>query len=88
MSVVGQKEKLTQQRIVKLFRDTLKYRHLGNWEERENNRNFETEILTSWLKNRGVEFTRDIKDEGFGLTTMFKMPGGIEVQLYQPLYQK
>src|SRR5205823_4157751 len=55
MSVVGQKEKLTQQRIVKLFRDTLHYRYLGNWEERENNSNIETAILTSWLKERGVD---------------------------------
>src|SRR5437870_9543394 len=55
MSVVGQKEKLTQQRIVKLFREALQYRYLGDWEERENNRNIETEILTSWLKERGVD---------------------------------
>ncbi len=55
MSIVGQKEKLTQQRVVKLFRETLQYRYLGNWEERESNRNIETEILTSWLKQRGVD---------------------------------
>ena len=40
------------------------------------------------LKSRGVEFIRDVKDEGFGLTTAFKMPGDVEVQLYQPLYKK
>ena len=40
------------------------------------------------LKSRGVEFTRDVKDEGYGLTTAFKMPGGVEVDLYQPLYRK
>src|SRR5437016_3335984 len=55
MSIVGQKEKLTQQRIVKLFRETLQYRYLGDWEERESNRNIETEILTSWLQNRCVD---------------------------------
>ena len=33
MSQVGQKERKIQQRVVKLFRDTLGYRYLGNWEE-------------------------------------------------------
>lgn len=36
------------------------------------------------LKSRGVEFTRPIADEGYGLVTAFKMPGGVEVELYQP----
>ena len=40
------------------------------------------------LKSRGVEFTRDVRNDGYGLTTAFKMPGGVEVDLYQPLYQK
>jgi catechol 2,3-dioxygenase-like lactoylglutathione lyase family enzyme len=40
------------------------------------------------LKARGVEFTADIADHGYGLVTFFKMPGGIEVQLYQPRYVK
>ena len=38
MSTVGQIEKKTQARVVKLFRDTLGYDYLGNWEEREGNR--------------------------------------------------
>ncbi len=38
------------------------------------------------LKDRGVEFTQEIKDVGFGLATKFKMPGDIEVELYQPNY--
>ena len=40
------------------------------------------------LKGRGVEFTRPVKDAGYGLTTDFKMPGGIEVELYQPKYKR
>ncbi len=40
------------------------------------------------LKARGVEFTRPIVDAGFGLITAFKMPGGVEVELYQPRYTK
>ena len=40
------------------------------------------------LKSRGVEFTADIADHGYGLVTHFKVPGDFEVQLYQPRYSK
>lgn len=40
------------------------------------------------LKGRGVEFTDDITDVGYGLATHFKMPGEFAVQLYQPHYVK
>jgi catechol 2,3-dioxygenase-like lactoylglutathione lyase family enzyme len=40
------------------------------------------------LKERGVEFTSDITDEGWGLLTHFRMPGDLEVELYQPKYKK
>lgn len=40
------------------------------------------------LKARGVQFTDEISDQGYGLVTHFKMPGEIEVQLYQPRYTK
>jgi hypothetical protein len=38
------------------------------------------------LKARGVEFTSEIADHGYGLVTHFKVPGGFAVQLYQPRY--
>lgn len=40
------------------------------------------------LKEREVEFTSDITDQGFGLVTTFRMPGELEVTLYQPHYVK
>jgi catechol 2,3-dioxygenase-like lactoylglutathione lyase family enzyme len=40
------------------------------------------------LKSRGVEFTADIEDHGYGLVTHFKVPGDFTVQLYQPRYQR
>ena len=42
----------------------------------------------SELKARGVEFTGPPSDHGYGLVTFFKMPGGLEVQLYEPRYEK
>jgi hypothetical protein len=40
------------------------------------------------LRSRGVEFTQDVQDHGYGLVTFFKVPGGFTVQLYQPKYKK
>lgn len=40
------------------------------------------------LRSRGVEFTSDVEDHGYGLVTYFTVPGGIKLQLYQPRYTK
>jgi len=40
------------------------------------------------LQQRGVQFTDEIADHGYGLVTHFLMPGNVEVQLYQPRYSK
>ena len=39
------------------------------------------------LRKRAVEFTHEVEDHGYGLVTFFKVPGGFEVQLYQPKYR-
>jgi hypothetical protein len=36
------------------------------------------------LEGRGVEFSRPISDEGFGLLTAIALPGGGELGLYEP----
>lgn len=54
MSNVGQRERITQNRIVQFFQKELGYRYLGDWQDRENNKNIEIYILTTWLKKRGV----------------------------------
>ena len=46
------------------------------------------EATVAELKTRGVEFTMPIEDHGYGLVTLFKVPGGFQVQLYQPRYSK
>jgi predicted enzyme related to lactoylglutathione lyase len=40
------------------------------------------------LKSRGVEFTQEVEDHGYGLVTHFKVPGGFKIQLYEPKYEK
>ncbi|MBI2920264.1 MAG: VOC family protein [Planctomycetes bacterium] len=40
------------------------------------------------LKKRGVKFDGPVTDQGYGLVTYFKVPGGFSLQLYQPKYVK
>ena len=46
------------------------------------------EATVAELHARGVTFTRGVEDHGYGFVTFFKVPGGFEVQLYQPKYGK
>ena len=55
MSNVGQIEKKTQARVIKLFREQLGYDYLGNWLDREQNRNIEEGLLRTFLKGRGYD---------------------------------
>jgi type I restriction enzyme R subunit len=58
MSNVGQNERATQNRIVKLISEKLEYKYLGNLQDRPNNQNIEKEILKKWLiEERGVSET-------------------------------
>ncbi|MGB4971823.1 MAG: type I restriction endonuclease, partial [Cyclobacteriaceae bacterium] len=43
------KERATQDRIIKLFKEQLNYTYLGNWEEREDNSNIEESLLKEYL---------------------------------------
>jgi len=52
MNTIGQPERITQSRVVALFRDDLKYRYLGDWSDRAN-ANVEETLLTNWLTKRG-----------------------------------
>ena len=36
------------------------------------------------LREKGVEFTREISDTGWGLITALRLPGGSELTLYEP----
>ncbi|WP_442498205.1 type I restriction endonuclease subunit R [Methylobacter sp. sgz302048] len=54
MAMVGQRERATQNRIVEFFQKELGYRYLGDWQDREGNKNIETGLLTDWLKKRGI----------------------------------
>jgi catechol 2,3-dioxygenase-like lactoylglutathione lyase family enzyme len=40
------------------------------------------------MEAKGVRFTKPVSDQGFGLVTYFEAPGGLEIELYQPRYEK
>ena len=52
-TTIGAKERVTQNRLIGLFRCVLKYNYLGNWEKREGNSNVDEEYLTAYLARRG-----------------------------------
>ncbi|MHB1274189.1 MAG: type I restriction endonuclease subunit R [Rhodanobacter sp.] len=53
MSDIGKPERVTQNRVVAMFRDELGYDYLGDWSDRENNRQVEDGLLADWLTRRG-----------------------------------
>ncbi len=52
MSKVGQKEIVTQQRVIAFLQDALGYAYLGNWRDRDGNGNVEEALLRKWLRRR------------------------------------
>ena len=44
----------------------------------------EIETTIAELSARGVELAGEVKDEGWGLVTAIKLPGGGELGLYEP----
>ena len=55
MSTVGQIERATQQRVVKLFQDKLGYVYLGDWKDRVDNRNVDYDLARLFLKKQGYD---------------------------------
>ena len=55
MNTVGQIERATQNRVVKLFHDSLSYDYLGDWSDRPINSNIEVELLSRFLKKQGYD---------------------------------
>ncbi|WP_456314821.1 type I restriction endonuclease subunit R [Pseudomonas shirazensis] len=55
--MVNPVERITQNRIVQLFQNQLDYEYYGNWENRTNNSNIETDYLRRFLLKRGYTDT-------------------------------
>ena len=46
------------------------------------------EANVATLKTKGVEFTDEPADRGYGIAAHFKVPGAFEVEVYEPRYSK
>lgn len=55
MSKVGLPERVTQNRLVKLFQNELGYTYLGDWKDRAGNSNVEAEYLRAFLQDQGID---------------------------------
>ncbi|MDF9434779.1 type I restriction endonuclease subunit R [Chromohalobacter israelensis] len=55
MSTVGQRERLTQQQVLRFFQGELGYHYLGDWKDRGGNRNIEEDLLRDWLVRQSHE---------------------------------
>jgi len=53
MTDIGQIERNTQNRVVKLFTEKLNYDYLGDWQDRDGNSNIEEEYLRVFLNQKG-----------------------------------
>jgi type I restriction enzyme R subunit len=53
MSNIGQPERATQNRVIALFRDELRYRYLDDWTDRPDNSNIEDNLLTAYRTKSG-----------------------------------
>jgi type I restriction enzyme R subunit len=49
MTTVGQRERISQNRVVKLLQRSLGYRYLGDWQDRGGNSSVEQDILRNHL---------------------------------------
>ena len=82
---IGAIERVTQNRLIGLFENMLKYTYLGNWEKRENNSNVEEELLRGYLTRRkdpdgGRRYTD--KEIGSAVTKFKQAAGNIGIGLY------
>ena len=53
MTSVGEREIRTQRRVIRHFQHHLGYEYLGNWHERQNNRNIEESYVRQFLAGQG-----------------------------------
>lgn len=78
MTSIGQIERETQNRVVQLFKKQLKYRYLGNWEERGGN-NIEEDELRKYLSTT-KKYSKELIDKA--IYELSKSAGNQSESLY------
>jgi len=80
MSKVGDKERIAQNRVVKLFQNELKYRYWGNLEKEENNSNVDETLLTAFLTKKGYTKNQISK-------ALYEFYKAVNINTHDDLYQ-
>ena len=80
MSKVGQIERATQNRIVQLFQQQLKFRYLGNFEKEEENSNIDETLLKAYLTKKGYSSSLITK-------ALFEFKKAVTINTSDDLYQ-
>ncbi len=78
MSDIGQKERVTQNRVIKLIRERRGYSYLGNWEDEERNSPVEDGLLGDWLSSCG--YSEKLIQKFYKATALGSPPCGIGEQ--------
>ena len=78
MTAIGQRERATQGRVIKFFTESMGYKYLGNWRQRDNS-NIEEDLLKEYLKEQQYSDTA-IESAIFDLK---KVAGDISSSLYE-----
>jgi len=78
MNTVGARETSTQERVITFFQKGLGYTYLGNWQERQENSNIDTVLLTDWLRNRG-------HDDAISAKVLFELKNAAALSSNKPL---
>ncbi|WP_298980603.1 hypothetical protein [Caldilinea sp.] len=55
MTTVGQRKRLVQDCVIRLLYDQLGSIYLGNWSDRPDNHNVESDVLHTWPGKRGYD---------------------------------
>jgi type I restriction enzyme, R subunit len=86
-TTVGQYERNTQRRVIRLFTERLGYTYLGNWEDRLGNSNIEEEQLTKYLVKKG--YSESIISKAiYQLKSIANQPGKSLYEVNKEFYSK
>jgi hypothetical protein len=86
MTAIGKPERVTQKRLIALFREELRYRYLGNRSDYPDNSNIEEKLLSAYLTQAGYSIEQIKRamsgaSSGFGWAQLSGGGGGRSPQL-------
>ncbi len=67
MKIIGQPERVTQNRVIALFRDELGYDYLGDWTDRSGNSKSEILAVPIYIPRVRGEWEQGLRNNGTGL---------------------